>query len=52
VSIGELIGCDFAGYSNIQRWLSNMKKLPSWTSGNQEFYGFREMVKGQNFVRV
>jgi glutathione S-transferase len=52
VSIGELIGCDFAGYPNIQRWLSNMKKLPSWTSGNQEFYGFREMVKGQNFVRV
>jgi hypothetical protein len=29
-----------------------MKKLPSWDSVNQEFYGLREMVKAQNFVRV
>jgi glutathione S-transferase len=52
VTLGELIGCDFAPYPNIQRWLSNMKKLPSWTSGNQEFYGLREMVKAQSFERV
>jgi len=52
VTLGEIIGCDFAPYPNIQRWLANMKKLPSWGSVNQEFYGLREMVKGQNFVRV
>ena len=48
----DLIGCDFAPYPNIQRWLANVKKLPSWASVNQEFYGLREMVKSQNFVRV
>jgi glutathione S-transferase len=52
VTLGELIGCDFTPYPNIQRWLGNIKKLPSWTSVNQEFYGLREMVKAQNFVRV
>ena len=52
VTVGELIGCDLAAYPNIQRWLANMKRLPSWTPGNQEFYGLREMIKGQNFVRV
>jgi glutathione S-transferase len=52
VTLGELIGCDFTPYPNIQRWLGNIKRLPSWTSVNQEFYGLREMVKAQNFVRV
>ena len=52
VTLGELIGCDFAAYPNIQRWLASMKKLQSWSGVNQEFYGLREMIKGQNFVRV
>src|SRR5215468_8149694 len=52
VTLGELIGCDFAPYPNVQRWLANVKKLPNWSSVNQEFYGLREMIKAQNFVRV
>jgi glutathione S-transferase len=52
VTLGELIGCDFAPYPNVRRWLTNVKKLPSWSSVNQEFYGLREMIKSQNFVRV
>ena len=52
VTVGELIGCDFAAYPNIQRWLANVKKLPSWPGQNQEFYGLREMIKGQSFARV
>jgi glutathione S-transferase len=52
VTVGELIGCDFAAYPNIQRWLANVKKLPSWSGQNQEFYGLREMIKGQAFARV
>ena len=52
VTLGELIACDFSPYPNIQRWLANMKKLPSWESVNREFYGLREMIKAQNFVRV
>ena len=52
VTLGELIGCDFAPYPNIQRWVSNMKKLPSWSSGNKEFYDLREMIKAQSFERI
>jgi hypothetical protein len=35
-----------------QRWLGNIKKLPSWGSVNQEFYGLQEMIKAQSFVRI
>ncbi len=52
VTLGELLGCDFSPYPNIQRWLGNMKKLKSWDSVNEAFNGLHEMVKGQNFVRV
>ncbi len=52
VTLGELIGCDFSPYPNIQRWLANMKKLSSWSTVNQEFDGLREMIKSQDFVRV
>jgi glutathione S-transferase len=52
VTLGELIGCDFAPYPNIQRWVSNMKKLPSWSNGNKEFYDLREMIKAQSFERI
>ena len=52
VTLGELIGCDFSPYPNVQRWLGNMKKLPNWNSVNEAFYGLREMVKAQNFVHI
>jgi len=52
VSIGELIGCDFAGYPNIQRWLGNMKRLESWDKVNEVFNGFAAANKGGKFVRV
>ncbi|HEX2115856.1 MAG TPA: glutathione S-transferase family protein, partial [Alphaproteobacteria bacterium] len=31
VTIGEAIGCDFAAYPNIRRWLANMRRLRSWS---------------------
>jgi glutathione S-transferase len=40
VSIGDLIGCNLANYPNVQRWLSNMKKLKSWDKVNEVFSGF------------
>jgi glutathione S-transferase len=52
VTLGEVVGCDFAGYPNIRRWLDNMKRLPSWPKVNEVFYGLVESVKGQSFVRV
>jgi glutathione S-transferase len=52
VSIGELIGCDFAAYPNIQRWLGNMRKLKSWDKVNEVFNDLVGMNKGKEFARV
>ncbi len=52
LTLGEVIGCDFSKYPNVQRWLDNMKKLPSWPQINEALYGFAEAVKGQPFVRL
>jgi glutathione S-transferase len=52
VSLGEIIGMDFAAYPNIQRWLGNMKKLRSWPKVNEVFYGFRDAVKDQKFATL
>lgn len=52
VSIGELIGCDFAAYPNIQRWLGNMRKLKSWDKVNEVFHSVAGMNKGKEFARV
>jgi glutathione S-transferase len=52
VSIGELIGCDFAAYPNVKRWLDNVKKLKSWNQMNDAFNGFVAANKGKEFARV
>ncbi len=52
VSIGEIIGCDFAAYPNIQRWLGNMKRLRSWGRVNEMFDGYVAMNKSREFARV
>jgi glutathione S-transferase len=52
LTLGEVISCDFSKYPNVQRWLGNMKKLPSWPRINEALYGFTEAVKGQPFVRL
>lgn len=52
VSLGELIGCDFAAYPNVDRWLTNMKKLKSWNKVNDVFNGFVAANRGKEFVRV
>ena len=49
VSLGEIIRMDFASYPNVRRWLGNMKKLKSWPSVNEVFYGFQGMLKDQKF---
>jgi glutathione S-transferase len=52
VSLGEIIGVDFAPYPNVKRWLDTMAKLPSWPKVNEAFYGLRDAVKGQKFVTL
>jgi glutathione S-transferase len=52
VSIGELVGIDFAAYPNIRRWLGNMKKLKTWNQVNEVFNAFVAGNKGKAFVTL
>ena len=52
VSIGELVGCDFADYPNIRAWLGRMRKLPHWGEVNAAFEGIVAGNKGKDFVRA
>jgi glutathione S-transferase len=52
VTLGEIIGVDFAPYPNVKRWLDTMKKLPNWAKVNEAFDGLREAVKSQKFVTL
>jgi glutathione S-transferase len=52
VSIGELVGIDFAAFPNIQRWLGNMRKLKTWNQVNEIFNAFVAGNKGKDFVRL
>lgn len=52
LTLGEVVRCDFAKYPNVQRWVNNMKKLKSWPTVNEVFYGLVENVKSQDFVAI
>ena len=52
VTAGEIVGCKFDGYPNVQRWLGNVKKLGSWASVNEVMYGFAASVKDKKFENV
>jgi len=52
VTIGELIGCDYSAYPNIQRWLGNMRKLKTWNKVNEVFNSVVAGNKGKEFARL
>ncbi|HEY5634730.1 MAG TPA: glutathione S-transferase family protein [Burkholderiaceae bacterium] len=52
VSIGELVGSDFANYPNVKAWLARLKALKSWKEVNEVFDGFAAANKGKEFARV
>jgi glutathione S-transferase len=52
VNAGALIGCRFAEYPNVQRWLQRMKGLQSWPKVHEAFDGFAASLKGKSFVSV
>jgi glutathione S-transferase len=52
LTLGDIIRCDFSAYPNIQRWLANMKRLPSWPKVNEALYGYAEAVKDQKFDAI
>jgi glutathione S-transferase len=52
IAAGELVGCGYAGYPNVQRWLGNMKKLKGWPKVHEAINGFAASLKGQSFVAI
>jgi glutathione S-transferase len=52
LTAGELIGCTYADYPNVQRWLGSMKKLKSWNRVHEVMSGFAASMKGRDFERV
>lgn len=52
LTLGELIRCNYSAYPNIQRWLGNMKALPSWPKVNQAFYDLVGTVRNVPFEAI
>jgi glutathione S-transferase len=52
LSLGELTGCNFSAWSNVQRWYDRMQTLPNWQSANAPLYTWASFTKGQDYVRV
>ena len=52
VTAGDLIGCTFEGYPNVQKWIARMRQLPSWPKVNEAHDGFAGALKGNRFEKV
>ena len=52
LTLGEVIGCDFAAYPHVQGWLTRMKALKSWKSVNAVLDGITASHKGEVFATV
>jgi glutathione S-transferase len=52
LSLGEVIGCDFSAWPNVQRWYDRIQALPNWQSGNAALYAWTSFTTGQDYVRV
>jgi len=52
LSLGEVIGCTFAGYPNVQRWYQAMRSLPNWQSANAGIDSWAGAARGPIYVTV
>jgi glutathione S-transferase len=52
IALGEVIGCSYAAFPNIARWLGRMKALKSWAKVHEAIDGFAASLKGKPFVAV
>jgi glutathione S-transferase len=52
LTLGEVIGCDFATYPHVQGWLARMKALKSWKAVNAVLDGITASHKGEVFATV
>jgi len=52
VTAGEIVGCTYEAYPNVQRWIGKMKGLGSWAPVNAVMNGYAASMAGQTFERV
>lgn len=52
VSLGEVIGCAFAGYPNIVAWYDRIRALPNWRSANAGLYEWAKFAEGPDYVTL
>ena len=52
IALGGLIGCSYAAYPNIERWLGNMKALKNWPKVHEVIDGFAASLKDKSFVTI
>ena len=52
LSLGDVIGCDFASWPNVVRWYARMKARPNWQATNGALQGWVEMARGPSYVTV
>ena len=52
LSLGELIGCSFAEWPNVQRWYGQMQARPNWKIANAALYDWAAAVRGPQYLKV
>lgn len=52
IALGYVIGCNYAAYPNVERWLGHMKALKSWPKVHEVIEGFAASLKDKSFVTV
>ncbi len=52
ITCGMVTRDEFKDYPNVERWIKEVEKLPSWETVNAALAGFRDYVKDQSFVNV
>ena len=51
-TLGDVTGCNFAQWPNVQRWITTMKARPNWASANVGLQGWIDMARGPTYVIV
>jgi glutathione S-transferase len=52
LAAGDLIGCTYKSFPNVDKWMATMRALPSWKKTNEASDGFAASLKGKQFVHV
>lgn len=52
ISLGDVIGCDFAPWPNVRAWIVRLKARPNWQAANDAIQGWADMARGQAYVTL